>query len=50
MAVDDTNLLAYAEYASESAEQVAWQMQNMTNYWRDSLQVTSGDLNLDKCN
>jgi hypothetical protein len=48
--VDDTNLLAYAEYTLESAEWVAQWMQDMTNHWRGSLRVTGGDLNPDKCN
>jgi hypothetical protein len=47
--VNDTDLFAIAAFSSESAEQVACQMQAMTSHWRGCLLVTSGDLNLDKC-
>jgi hypothetical protein len=48
--VDDMDLFIFAEYATESAEQVAGRMQNMMTHWQGCLQVTGGDVNLDKCN
>jgi hypothetical protein len=48
--VDNTNLLVFAEYATESAERVARRMQDMMTHWRGCLRVTGGNLNPEKCN